>query len=104
MILGLAALGGMGLNGSAAAQTTLRVGWCARTVSSAAAPFAIAQKMGWFEKDGIKVELDEGVQMLDGVFGGLRHFCHGNHLLVWSPIRTAASEGRAALTILVLCR
>jgi NitT/TauT family transport system substrate-binding protein len=26
-------------------------------VSSAAAPFAIAQKMGWFEKDGIKVEL-----------------------------------------------
>ncbi len=57
MILGLAALGGMGLNGSAAAQTTLRVGWCARTVSSAAAPFAIAQKMGWFEKDGIKVEL-----------------------------------------------
>ena len=36
---------------------TIRVGWCARTVSSAAAPFAIAQKLGWFEKDGIKVEL-----------------------------------------------
>ncbi|HEY0990808.1 MAG TPA: ABC transporter substrate-binding protein [Kofleriaceae bacterium] len=36
---------------------TVRVGWCAKTVSSAAAPFAIAQKMGWFEKDGIKVEL-----------------------------------------------
>jgi NitT/TauT family transport system substrate-binding protein len=41
----------------ARAQTTLRVGWCARTVSSAAAPFAIATKMGWFAKDGIKVEL-----------------------------------------------
>lgn len=41
----------------AAAQTTLRVGWCARTVSSAAAPYAIATKMGWFEKAGIKVEI-----------------------------------------------
>jgi NitT/TauT family transport system substrate-binding protein len=42
---------------TAEAQTTVRVGWCARTVSSAAAPFAIATKMGWFEKSGIKVEL-----------------------------------------------
>lgn len=41
----------------ATAQTTLRVGWCARTVSSAAAPYAIATKMGWFEKAGIKVDL-----------------------------------------------
>jgi NitT/TauT family transport system substrate-binding protein len=41
----------------AEAQTTVRVGWCARTVSSAAAPFAIATKMGWFEKSGIKVDL-----------------------------------------------
>ena len=39
------------------AQTTVRIGWCSRTVSSAAAPFAIATKMGWFAKDGIKVEL-----------------------------------------------
>jgi NitT/TauT family transport system substrate-binding protein len=36
---------------------TVRVGWCAKTVSSAAAPFAIAQKLGWFGKAGIKVEL-----------------------------------------------
>src|SRR4029453_5143579 len=36
---------------------TVRVGWCAKTVSSAAAPFAIAAKLGWFEKDGIKVDL-----------------------------------------------
>lgn len=41
----------------AMAQTTVRVGWCARTVSSAAAPYAIATKMGWFEKAGIKVEI-----------------------------------------------
>ena len=41
----------------ASAQTTIRVGWCAKTVSSAAAPFAIATKMGWFEKAGIKVQL-----------------------------------------------
>jgi len=40
-----------------AAETTLRVGWCAKTVTSAAAPYAIATKMGWFAKDGIKVQL-----------------------------------------------
>ncbi|HEX7928275.1 MAG TPA: ABC transporter substrate-binding protein [bacterium] len=39
------------------AQTNLRVGWCARTISSAAAPFAIAAKMGWFAKTGITVQL-----------------------------------------------
>ena len=44
--------------GPADAQVqTVRVGWCAKTVSSAAAPFAIATKLGWFEKDGIKVDL-----------------------------------------------
>ncbi|HEX3760815.1 MAG TPA: ABC transporter substrate-binding protein [Kofleriaceae bacterium] len=42
---------------AAAEPRTIRVGWCARTVSSAAAPFAIAQKLGWFDKAGIKVEL-----------------------------------------------
>lgn len=40
------------------AQTqTVRMGWCARTVSSAAAPIALAAKLGWFEKMGIKVEV-----------------------------------------------
>jgi NitT/TauT family transport system substrate-binding protein len=43
--------------GDAVAQSTVRVAWCARTVSSAAAPFAIATKMGWFAKSGIKVDL-----------------------------------------------
>ena len=41
----------------AAAQTTVRVGWCAKTITSAAAPYAIATKMGWFAKAGIKVQL-----------------------------------------------
>jgi NitT/TauT family transport system substrate-binding protein len=41
----------------AAAQTNVRVGWCARTISSAAAPFAIATKMGWFASGGISVQL-----------------------------------------------
>ncbi len=46
------------LSGAAQAQVeTLRVGWCARTLSSAAAPYAIATKMGWFEKSGVKIEL-----------------------------------------------
>jgi NitT/TauT family transport system substrate-binding protein len=40
---------------AASAAETVRVGWCARTVSSAAAPFAIAMKLGWFE--GMKFEL-----------------------------------------------
>ena len=42
---------------SAAAQNKVRVGWCAKTVSSAAAPFAIAMKMGWYKAAGIDVEL-----------------------------------------------
>ena len=43
--------------GSAEAQTTVRVGWCARTVSSAAAPYAIATKMGWFGQAGFQVQV-----------------------------------------------
>jgi NitT/TauT family transport system substrate-binding protein len=40
-----------------AAPETIRVGWCAKTITSAGAPFAIATKMGWYEAAGIKVEL-----------------------------------------------
>ena len=40
-----------------AAETPVRVGWCARTVTSAAAPFAIATKMGWYAQAGIAVQL-----------------------------------------------
>ena len=39
------------------AQNTVKVGWCAPTVSSAAAPFAVATKLGWYAQSGIKVEL-----------------------------------------------
>jgi NitT/TauT family transport system substrate-binding protein len=42
---------------AAQAQNKLRVGWCARTVTSAAAPYAIANKMGWFKAGGFEVEL-----------------------------------------------
>jgi NitT/TauT family transport system substrate-binding protein len=41
----------------AAAQTAVSVGWCSRTISAAAAPFAVAMKMGWYAHDGINVEL-----------------------------------------------
>jgi NitT/TauT family transport system substrate-binding protein len=55
------ALLGAALAGPAApadAQVTkLKVGWCARTVSAAAAPFAIAAKLGWLKQEGIDVEL-----------------------------------------------
>lgn len=43
--------------GVATAQTTVRVGWCARTITAAAAPYAIATKLGWFAQGGIRVEL-----------------------------------------------
>jgi NitT/TauT family transport system substrate-binding protein len=56
LALGLAAIGAA-LTCDAAAQTVVKVGWCARTVTSAAAPFAIANKLGWYAQDGIKVEL-----------------------------------------------
>ncbi|MEJ0015273.1 MAG: ABC transporter substrate-binding protein [Acetobacteraceae bacterium] len=45
----------LGFAAPAYAETTIRVGWCARTVSAAASPYAIAQKMGWFGERGIKV-------------------------------------------------
>lgn len=57
MAAGLAGLGSLLAGTVAEAQTTVRVGWCAKTISSAAAPFAIATKLGWYEKLGVKVEL-----------------------------------------------
>jgi NitT/TauT family transport system substrate-binding protein len=42
---------------AAPAETKLRVGWCAKTVSSATAPFAIATKLGWYKAAGLDVEL-----------------------------------------------
>lgn len=48
-------LGVIGINVSA--QTLVRVGWCVRTISVAAAPFAVAMKMGWYTQEGLKVEL-----------------------------------------------
>src|SRR4051794_2052338 len=35
----------------------IRVGWCAKTVSSATTPLAVATKMGWYKSEGIEVEL-----------------------------------------------
>jgi NitT/TauT family transport system substrate-binding protein len=41
----------------APAQSKVRVGWCAKTVSSATTPFAVATKMGWYKAEGLEVEL-----------------------------------------------
>jgi NitT/TauT family transport system substrate-binding protein len=42
----------------AAAQTPIRVGFCAKTMTpGAAAGIAVATKMGWFAKEGVKIEL-----------------------------------------------
>ena len=40
-----------------AAGENVKVGFCARTITSAAAPFAIAEKMGWYGPSGMKVQL-----------------------------------------------
>jgi NitT/TauT family transport system substrate-binding protein len=40
-----------------AAGETVKVGFCARTITSAAAPFAIAMKKGWYGPSGMKVQL-----------------------------------------------
>jgi NitT/TauT family transport system substrate-binding protein len=55
--VGLATLLALGWWATAPAQaeTTIRVGWCARTISAAASPYAIAQKLGWFGERGLKV-------------------------------------------------
>ena len=37
--------------------TKVQVGFCAKTISSGAAPFAVATRMGWFKEDGIEVAL-----------------------------------------------
>ena len=51
-------LGSAALTGPVSAQGTKhKVGWCARTVSAAAAPFAIAAKLGWLKQEGSDVEL-----------------------------------------------
>jgi NitT/TauT family transport system substrate-binding protein len=42
---------------AARAETTVRVGWCANTVSAGASPFAIARKMGWFAEKDVNVVL-----------------------------------------------
>jgi len=43
---------------AARAQSVVLVGWCARNISAAAAPIAVATKMGWFREAGFQVELD----------------------------------------------
>ncbi len=42
---------------AAAPLAKITSGFCSRTISSAASPFAIATKMGWFAQEGIAVDL-----------------------------------------------
>ena len=43
--------------GARADESIVKVGFCARTITSAAAPFAVAMKKGWYAPAGIKVQL-----------------------------------------------
>lgn len=42
------------LASAARAETTIRVGWCANTISPAASPYAVAQKLGRYGERGAK--------------------------------------------------
>ncbi len=55
---GIASLAAASAPAGAQVPTTIRVGFCAKTMTAAAASaFAVATKMGWFAKDGVKIEL-----------------------------------------------
>ncbi len=45
------------ISAASAAPAPVKVGFCARTLSSAVAPFAIATKMGWYDRGGVTVQL-----------------------------------------------
>lgn len=47
----------IGLAMPAAAETVLKIGWAAPVISAAAAPFAVAQRLGWFAAEGIAVQI-----------------------------------------------
>lgn len=41
----------------ARAETLIKLAWCGPVLTTAASPFAVAQKMGWFAEGGLKVQL-----------------------------------------------
>ncbi len=47
----------LGATVPASAQAKLRVGWCSKTLNASMAPFAVAQKMGWFKENKVDYEL-----------------------------------------------
>ena len=55
IMLLLAALGG--IVQPAAGETIVKMGWGAPVISGAATPFAVAQRMGWFEQEGFKLQI-----------------------------------------------
>jgi NitT/TauT family transport system substrate-binding protein len=41
----------------ATAATKIRVGWCTSVLTTGVVPFAVATKLGWFEQEGVEVEI-----------------------------------------------
>ena len=81
------ALAPLAADPAAAQVKLLRVGWCSRTISGAATPFAVATKMGWFKADGIEVELVPMAGSAD---------CTKNVLIKEVPFALASVEPLAA--------
>src|SRR3977135_2987935 len=58
LTVGLALVGLLSPVHSSAQTAKLRMGICARTVTTGVgAPFAVAMKMGWFRQEGVDVEV-----------------------------------------------
>jgi NitT/TauT family transport system substrate-binding protein len=57
VVFGVISIASVGMMMPAGAQTSVKVGFCARTITSAAAPFAVATKLGWYASNGIQVDL-----------------------------------------------
>lgn len=55
LVAGLAAP--LALQAHSAEPETIRVGWCTSTINSGAVPWAVAQKLGYFEEEGLKLKL-----------------------------------------------
>ena len=47
----------IGFSLPAAAETVVKIGWAAPVISAAAAPFAVAQRLGWFAQEGLSVQI-----------------------------------------------
>jgi NitT/TauT family transport system substrate-binding protein len=72
---------------TASAQTPVRSGWCTKAVSSATSPWAIAIKLGWIEKAGLRLT----VVPTGGSADCIKLVATGDYLIALSGIEALAT-------------